>query len=169
MGQGMKKGLFIALFVVTTVCLQGCVSIDKDMAAAPEPTPVYRAAERAIQEIDSVSTLAFDTDRQKAYKRIARREGLSEAAQAYLVNAVFEHVAFESAKEDVLLTLIRNPGFDSAAENAIMVRLDMLAFENSKRRILNAISDTKPEQRPELTRAAYQTSTERLKQASRPM
>jgi hypothetical protein len=165
----MKKGLLIALFVVTTVCLQGCVSIDKDMAAAPEATAVYRAAELAIQEIDSVSTLAFDTDRQKAYKRIARREGLSEAAQAYLVNGVFEHVAFESAKEDILLTLIRNPSFDSAAEDAITVRLDVLAFENSKKRILNAISDRKPEPRPELTRAAYQAPAEQFKQASRPM
>jgi len=41
------------------------------------------------------------------------------------------------------LPLIENPDFCSAAERTILDKLDRLAFANSKKRILKAISDRK--------------------------
>jgi hypothetical protein len=96
-----------------------------------------------MAEIDAVGKLSFDNDREQAYKRIAAREGLSAEAQVHLVEAVLSRLSFDNARESVLLTLIANPDFSSAAERMILDKLDKLAFANSRNRILKAISDRK--------------------------
>jgi len=130
----MRNGRWVVVLVASAVCLTGCVIISADEGA------VRVGDDPAIAEINAISKLSFDTDRQRAYKRIAAREGVSEAAQVHLVKEALDNLSFEAAKEDVLLTLIRNPGFASAAENAILERLDKLSFENSKNKILEAIN-----------------------------
>lgn len=126
-------------WVLTVVCVQGCISIhtEKEGPAAYEPK------DTTIHEIDAVSKLSFDNDRQVAYKRIAQRAGLSDTAQVHLVEAVFRRLSFEEAKVDVLLTLVKNSSFSPAAEAAILDRLSHLSFENDRSRVLDAISKRK--------------------------
>ncbi len=106
--------------------------------------------------------LSFESDRKQGYERIAGREGLSAEAQIHLVESVCDKLSFDSAKEEVLLTLIANPSFCSEAEQAILDRLDRLAFEISRKKILEAISERKAKQskvqRMRLTRLAAQAS-----------
>ena len=140
----MRKLLWIAALVSSVVWLSSCIVIVKEEKRVPhEPEVVYISAEGAIEEIDAVGELAFDTDRLAGYKRIAAREGLSDSAQAHLVRAVYEKLSFESAKKEVLLTLIQNPSFGRAAEQAILDQLGSLSFEDTKREILNAIDQRK--------------------------
>ncbi|MBN2130318.1 MAG: hypothetical protein JW741_12520 [Sedimentisphaerales bacterium] len=136
----MVRNLLIVTLAVAA-WVGGCVVISSD-EEPPRPV-VVEPDDATIREIDAVGRLAFDHDRKSGYERIAGRQGLSGGAQVYLVKAVFKHLSFENAKVDVLLTLVRNPSFTSAAEAALLDRLDRLAFENDKRRILDAVSARK--------------------------
>ena len=140
----MRKELWVAFVAVSTVLIAGCAVIISEREKYPDDTRVeYGSLDEEIDEIDAVSKMAFDSDRREGYKRIAARQGLTEPAQVYLVEAVFDNLSFESAKEDVLLTLIGSPGFGGAAEQAILQRLGELNFESDKRKILKAISERK--------------------------
>jgi signal recognition particle subunit SEC65 len=130
----MRNGILVVALIASAVCLAGCLIISSDEEVIRMPD------DPAIAEINAISKLSFDNDRQHAYKRIAAREGLSEAAQVHLVKEALDNLSFEAAKEDVLLTLIRNPGFASAAESAILMRLNKFSFESSKNKILEAIN-----------------------------
>jgi hypothetical protein len=141
----MKKSFLAVTLIASAVCLAGClVIVDEETrgpkdrhSGPPEPT------ERTIAEIDAVSKLAFDSDKREGYKRIAGRAGISPDAQVYLVEATFAKLVFDNAKEDVLLTLIGNPSFSDAAEQVILENLDRLPFDNTKQKILRAISARK--------------------------
>ena len=139
----MKKGLLAVGLFVSAACLTGCLVIVSEETRGRDGPPVCAPADETIAEIDAVSKLSFDSDRKQGYKRIAERTELRADAQVYLVEAVFEKLSFDNAKEEVLLTLIGNPSFCRAAEQAILEGLDRLAFENSKKRILKAISERK--------------------------
>ena len=135
----MKKSLIVISFAVSVLCLGGCIFVHSD-----ETQDHGRfSADGAIAEIDAVGKLSFDSERQKGYERIAGREGLRPEAQVYLVEAVLKKLSFDNAKEEVLLTLIANLNFCSAAEREILESIDRLAFESSKQKILKAISDRK--------------------------
>jgi len=109
-----------------------------------EETRGHRGGSDAtIAEIDAVGKLSFDSERKDGYERIAERQGLSPGAQVHLVEAVLGKLSFDNAKEQVLLTLIENPGLCTAAEREILERIDRLAFESSKKKILKAMSDRK--------------------------
>lgn len=134
----MKKGLLVVGLFVSVLWVGGCIVF------VGEETRGHReSSDATIAEIDAVGKLSFDSERKKGYERIAAREGLGAAAQVHLVEAVLDKLSFDSAKEEVLLTLIANPSFCGAAERAILERIDRLAFENSKRNVLKAISDRK--------------------------
>ena len=138
----MKRGLLGIGLVAMLVLSQGCSFSFRGWEEPPESAE-WRADEprdATIVEIDAVSKLSFDNNRQNAYRRIAGREGISDSAQVHLVVAVFRHLSFENAKMDVLLTLVNNPSFSQAAKRAILDRLDRLAFENNKTQILDAMT-----------------------------
>jgi hypothetical protein len=136
----MKKTLLILLLFV--VWLTGCVVVVKEEKThPPKPDIIYVSAEATIEEIDVISKLSFESDRLNGYKRIAARQELSDEAQAYLVQAIFGKLSFESSKEVALMTLIENPCFSAAGRHAILSRLERLHFENSKTRILKAINE----------------------------
>jgi hypothetical protein len=140
----MRKGLSITFVAVSSALIVGCAVIVSEQEKYPDDTRVeYPSPDEETDEIDAVGKMAFDSDRHEAYRRIAARHGLTEPAQVYLVEAVFDNLSFESAKQDVLLTLISNPGFSRAAERAILGRLDELGFESNKRKILKAVSERK--------------------------
>jgi len=61
-----------------------------------------------------------------------------------LVGAVLDTLSRDDAKQDVLLTLIKNPSFSSVTEHEILNSIDQLVFESTKKDILKAISDRKP-------------------------
>ena len=141
----MKKNLLAVTLMVLAACLAGCLVIVDEETRGPKDRPPgpLEPTERTIAEIDAVSKLAFDNDKGEGYKRIAARVGISPDAQVYLVEATFAKLVFENAKEDVLLTLIGNPSFSEAAEQAILENLDRLPFDNTKQKILRAISARK--------------------------
>lgn len=135
----MKSRLIVVGLAVSALYLGGCIFIVKDDGHDHGRFP----PDTTIAEIDAVGELSFDAERKDGYKRIAKREGLSPGAQVYLVEAVLDKLSFDNAKEEVLLTLIKNPNFSSLAENEILDNIDELAFERSKKKILDAISDRK--------------------------
>lgn len=144
----MNRNLMFAGLLGFVICLGGCfVFVDEQTnePGRPERSSRNYASDNdaVIAEIDAVGKLPFDPDREQAYKRIAARKGLSARGQVHLVEAVFSRLAFENAKVDVLLTLIANPDFSSAAEREILEKIDKLAFPNDKKTILKAISDRK--------------------------
>ncbi len=135
----MKNGFIVVGLAVSGLCLGGCIFVHSD-----ETHDHGRfSADGTIAEIDAVGKLSFDSERKKGYERIAERQGLRSEAQVHLIEAVLGKLSFDNAKEQVLLTLIENPGFSSAAELEILERIEALAFENSKQKILKAISDRK--------------------------
>jgi hypothetical protein len=138
----MNKNLLTFGFFVLAMSMSGCFVIVDDQTREPDrPAPHF--PDDAIAEIDAVGKLPFDNDREQAYKRVAARRGLSPESQVHLVEAVLSRLSFDNARESVLLTLIANPDFSSAAERMILDKLDKLAFANSRNRILKAISDRK--------------------------
>ena len=139
----MKRESLLAIgMFVLAVCAGGCVVVVNEETREPRER-TRLPADPTVAEIDAVGKLSFDSDREQGYKRIAQREGLSAHAQVHLVEAAIGKLAFDNARQEVLLTLIENPGFCDAAEHAILEKLDKLAFENSKKKILDAISKRK--------------------------
>ena len=139
----MNKSLLVVGLFVSAIYLGGCIVIVDEETRDPSRPGAYSPDDETIAEIDAVGKLSFDSDRKQGYKRIAAREGLSAEAQVHLVEAALGRLSFDNAKESVLLTLIANPDFSSAAERTILDKLDKLAFASSKKRILKAISDRK--------------------------
>jgi hypothetical protein len=139
----MKMRWLAVASAMSILWVQGCLVISgghhNDRPDAPER---YGAdpQDPTVVEIGAVRKLSFDSNRQEAYGHIAAREGLSEGAQVYLVASVFRHLSFESAKMNVLMTLIANPSFCPDAKRAILERLDRLAFESNRAAILDAVS-----------------------------
>ena len=138
----MKKSLLAVTLMILAACLAGCLVIVDEETRGPKDRPP-EPTERTIAEIDAVSKLTFDSDKREGYKRIAARAGISPDAQVYLVEATFAKLVFDNAKEDVLLTLIGNRSFSEAAEQTILENLDRLPFDNSKQKVLRAISERK--------------------------
>ena len=136
----MNKNLLVFGLFVSAICLGGCIVIVDEETRGPR---AYSPDDETITEIDAVGKLSFDSDRKQGYERIAAREGISAEAQVHLVEAALGKLSFDNAKEDVLLTLIENPDFSSAAERTILEKLDKIAFSSSKKRFLKAISDRK--------------------------
>jgi len=66
----MRNSVLVVVLTAWAVCLAGCVIIAEDEEA------ICVADDPAIVEINAISRLSFDADRQRAYKRIAAREGL---------------------------------------------------------------------------------------------
>ena len=132
----MKNSLIVVGLVVSVLCVGGCV-----VFVSEETRRTRGGSDATIAEIDAVGKLSFDSERKDGYERIAERQGLSPGAQVHLVEAVLGKLSFDNAKEQVLLTLIENPDFCSVAEREILERIDRLAFESSKKKILKAISD----------------------------
>jgi hypothetical protein len=139
----MNRNLVFAGLLGIAICLGGCLVIVSEETNQPDPSERYSHNDAVVAEIDAVGKLAFDSDREEGYKRIAARKGLSAPEQIHLVESVFDRLSFDNAKVEVLLALIANPGFSRAAERRILEKLDNLAFANSKKRILKAISDRK--------------------------
>ena len=139
----MNKSLLVVGLLVSAICLGGCIVIVDEETSGPSGPKVYLPDDGTIAEIDAVGKLSFDSDRKQGYERIAAREGISAETQVHLVEAALGKLSFDNAKEDVLLTLIENPDFCSAAERKILEKLDRLAFASNKKKILKAISDRK--------------------------
>jgi len=136
----MRTLLLITMLISTLVWSTGCVVVVKEEKKyPPAPDVVCVPTDAAVEEIDAVGKLSFDSDRLNGFKRIAARRGLSDTVQAYLVEAIFDKLPFESSKEAALMTLIKNPCFSLAARQTILNHLERLSFESTKTRILRAI------------------------------
>jgi hypothetical protein len=127
----MKKELLAIALFVSVLSPSGCSVLFDDQTTG--------LSDATIAEIDAVGELSFDSEKKQRYERIAAREGLPALAQVHLVEAVLENLAYDSIKQEVLLRLIANPSFSGAAERKIIERIDELAFESSKRQVLDAI------------------------------
>jgi hypothetical protein len=137
----MRRVLLNSMMVLAALWLTGCVVVVHDEKRHPrKPDVICVPVDGMIEEIDAAGKLSFEPSRRDAYKRIAKRPGLSDAAQEHLVSAVFDNLSFEPSKRDVLMTLISNPCFSPAGRKAILTQLDRLSFEPMKSEILEAIS-----------------------------
>lgn len=129
------------MMVLAAIWLTGCTIVVHEQKRHPHKPKVSRVpADDTIEEINAAGKLSFDSHRRDAYKRIAKRPGLSDAAQEHLVSAVLDNLSFEPFKRDVLMALISNPCFSPAGRQAILTQLDRLSFEPTKTEILKAIS-----------------------------
>ena len=138
----MRTLMFATILISTFLVSTGCVVVVREEKKyPPKPDVVCVPTDAVIEEIDAVGKLSFESGRLEGYKRIAARRGLSDTAQAYLVEAIFDKLSFESSKETTLLTLIKNPCFDLAGRQAILNHLERLSFESTKTRILRAIDE----------------------------
>jgi hypothetical protein len=143
----MKKYSLAAVFILVASWASGCVVVHSEKTHAPARTTVPAAPatpepeDVTVREIDAVGKLAFNDSRHQAYKQIAARPGLSDGAQVHLVEAVFSRLVFDDAKVDVLRTLVCNPSFSPGAKAAILERLDRLAFEDHRRKVLDAMNE----------------------------
>lgn len=137
----MKRWLLIAGLAVMTTWLSGCIVIDTETTKTCRTTEVAEPENVTIHEIDAIGKLATDGDREDGYKRVARRHSLSAGAQVHLVEAVFENIERDSAKESVLVTLIHNRNFHSETKTAILDRIDGLARESSREKVLDAMAN----------------------------
>lgn len=138
----MRRPLLIVGLLLTTVMGTGCVVIDVEEGYSREPATV-EARETTVQEIDAIGRLGFEDDRCRGFKHVAERSGLSDAVQVHLIEAAFTKLGFEDSKMDVLLTLVANPCFSPAGQTALLERVDGLGFEDSKRKVLEAIDKKK--------------------------
>lgn len=137
----MRRVLLNSIMVAAVLWLAGCVVVVPEEKRHPrKPDVVCAPVDGIIEEIDATGKLSFEPSRRDAYLRIAKRPGLSDAAQEHLVNTVFDNLSFEPFKRDVLMALISNPCFGPAGRKAILSQLDRLSFEPHKRDILEAIS-----------------------------
>jgi hypothetical protein len=137
----MKTCSLLAMLVLATGWTGGCLVIHSEKTTSPRSKSAgVEPEDVTIREIDAVGKLAFENNRREAYKGIAERPGLSAGAQVHLVEAVFGCLAFENSKVVVLEALVHNPCFRPAAKTAVLERLDGLAFEDSRRKILDAMS-----------------------------
>lgn len=132
--------------IATLTCLlmlSGCLVIVKEEKTEPVPAPIPTDcpyAGETITAIDAVATMSFDSDKRRAYTAIARRKHLCDAPQVHLVGAVFKHLSFENSREAVLMTLINNPEFSPAGEQAVLRNIDKLSFDSTRSRIIKAIN-----------------------------
>ena len=137
----MKRVLLNPVMILAALWLTGCTVVVHEHKRHPHEPHVSRVpADGTIEEINAVGKLSFEPHRRDAYKRIAKRPGLSDAAQEHLVSAVFDNLSFEPFQRDVLMALISNPCFSPAGRQAILSQLDRLSFEPTKTEILEAIS-----------------------------
>jgi hypothetical protein len=135
----MRTWLLIAALALAMACASGCIIIDSEKVDWCCSSSV-ESANVTNSEIDAVSKLSLEDNRREGYKRIAERRCLCPEVQTHLVEAVFQNLSLEDSKVDVLLALIKNRCFNSAAKAAILQRLDNLSLEDSRREILDAIS-----------------------------
>ena len=133
----MRRTLGVVALGLAGICVQGCILVHTETESVSGPQ------DGTTREIEAVGKLSFEDSRRSGYERIARRHDLSDAVQAHLVDVATRRLAFEDSRVSVLLTLIKNPCFSTAAETAILKRLHRLSFEQSKVRVLEAISDRK--------------------------
>jgi hypothetical protein len=138
----MRTWLLVAALGMAMVCASGCIIIDTEktgvcVTSSAEPADVTNG------EIDAVSKLSLEDNRRDGYKRIAERRCLCPEVQTHLVEAVFQNLSLEDSKVDVLMALIHNRCFNSAAKAAILQHLDSLSLEDTRRDILDAIGSRK--------------------------
>lgn len=128
--------MLISILVWSSGCL---VVVKEEKRYPPAPDVVCVPTDAAVEEIDAVGKLSFESGRTEGYQRIAARRNLDDTVQAYLVEAIFDKLSFESSKEAALMTLIKNPCFSLTARQAILNHLERLSFESTKTRILRAV------------------------------
>lgn len=136
----MRTLLLAAILISTLVWSTGCVVVVKEEKKYPPvPDVVCVPTDAAVEEIDAVGKLSFESGRLEGYQRISSRRRLDDTVQAYLVEAIFDKLSFESSREAALMTLIKNPDFSLTGRQAILNHLERLSFESTKTRILRAI------------------------------
>jgi hypothetical protein len=105
--------------------------------ANPDTQPIDTETAVAVDrtgEIDRASAERSLQKRAGRFQEIARRP-LTDGSQVHLVNAVFDYLLSDSAKEQTLILLIKNPLFCHDARTAILDRLDGFVNQGSRNRI----------------------------------
>ncbi|MBN1818088.1 MAG: hypothetical protein JW828_12070 [Sedimentisphaerales bacterium] len=106
-----------------------------------ESAESIESSEQAIHEqIEAAQKQESLWSRRQIFLDLASRPGLSDACQQHLVNSILDNLLSESAKEEVLLLLIRNPDFSKGAQKLILQRLNNFSTPSRRQRIASAMS-----------------------------
>jgi hypothetical protein len=93
-----------------------------------------------LAQIDAAVKLVFDGGREEALSGIASRPYLSAEAQHYLVTKGVPSLTFESSRLTVMLALVNNPHFLAEGKQAVLEHLELLTFDSSRKKVLEAIN-----------------------------
>ncbi|MBN1125173.1 MAG: hypothetical protein JXA82_09200 [Sedimentisphaerales bacterium] len=114
---------------------------DEESIPIQEPIEPIETSEQAVHaEIETAGKLESMWSRRQVYLQLASRRGLSDPCQQHLVNALLDNLLSESAKEEVLLQLIRNPDFSKGTRKLILQRLNNFNTASRKQRIASALA-----------------------------
>jgi hypothetical protein len=139
----MRK--FLGILVVLTVILatSGCVDqfIKGVSDAGDRLFEGDVATDATIAEINAVAKLKSDAGKLEGFLAIAGRGNLSSQSQIHLVKPVMEKLYFDSAKEEVMLVLIKNPAFGQKTKKEVLKRLGKIKCEENRMNVLRAINN----------------------------
>jgi hypothetical protein len=108
----MKKLASIVLLASFCVILSGCIfSIGGGghKCKKSDVCTAYIDSDPVFAEIHAVRKLSTNTSRLNVYNTIAQQPDLSARARAYLVEEATKYLSTNSSKEQLLLTLAKNP------------------------------------------------------------
>lgn len=106
----MKKTILVVGLLILLVELSGCIAIVGNEGGFPNVECAKRLqCQATIAEIDAAGKLTSEPAKVEGYKLIAQRPGLRGPERVHLIEAVDKDSISSSAKEEILLALLRNP------------------------------------------------------------
>ena len=109
----MKKLASIVLLASFCVILSGCIFSVGGGGGHKHKKPDIRQrdidSDPVMAEIKAVRRLTLSSSRFNVYNAIAQRPGLSPKARAFLVDEATKHLILSSSREQLLMTLAKNP------------------------------------------------------------
>lgn len=110
----MKKVIFLVGLLTVIAAVGGCVAVVGNTTDADGcPHSHFWDAKQpkicaTMAEIDAVGKLSSESAKVEGYKTIAGRSSLRGCERVYLIKTLDKSSLSESAKQDVLLTLVSN-------------------------------------------------------------
>jgi len=108
----MKKVILLVGLLTVIAAVGGCVAVVGNTTDADGESHFWGAKQLKIcatmAEIDAVGKLSSESAKVEGYKTIASRSSLRGCERIYLIKTLEKSSLSESARQDVLLTLVSN-------------------------------------------------------------
>jgi len=132
----LSRSLAVGL-IASGLGLPGCIIVSKSEEAPSVALPEgkYTGAIRAAQAI------SFSQERSDALKMVAAKPDLEEVDQHRIVYLLRRDTGYSTAKTDVALALIENPGCTTATRSMIgSYTKDIASFSSDRSRLAAALA-----------------------------